>query len=30
MTSLYEAIQDVKAQYPQARSATLPALRLAQ
>ena len=30
MTSLYEEIQDVKAQYPEARSATLPALRLAQ
>ncbi|MBA2461598.1 MAG: NAD(P)H-dependent oxidoreductase subunit E [Actinobacteria bacterium] len=30
MTSLYEEIQGVKAQYPEARSATLPALRLAQ
>ncbi|MBA3429676.1 MAG: NAD(P)H-dependent oxidoreductase subunit E [Actinobacteria bacterium] len=30
MTSLYEEIQDVKAQYPDAHSATLPALRLAQ
>jgi len=30
MTSLYAEIQDVKAQYPEARSATLPALRLAQ
>ena len=30
MTSLYEEIQDVKSQYPDAHSATLPALRLAQ
>ena len=30
MTSLYEEIQEVKAQYPDAHSATLPALRLAQ
>ena len=30
MSSLYEEIQEVKAQYPSPRSATLPALRLAQ
>ena len=28
--TLYDEIQDVRAQYPEARSATLPALRLAQ
>jgi NADH-quinone oxidoreductase subunit E len=30
MSSLYDAIQEVAAQYPDRRSATLPALRLAQ
>ena len=30
MSSLHEEIQEVKAQYPSPRSATLPALRLAQ
>lgn len=30
MTALYEEIQHVRAQYPEARSAVLPALRLAQ
>ena len=30
MSSLYDEVQDLKAQYPDWRSATLPALRLAQ
>ena len=30
MTNLYEDIQEVRSRYPQSRSATLPALRLAQ
>ena len=30
MSTLYDEIQEVKAQYPVARSAVLPALRLAQ